>query len=223
MKNALVLALALATTPFAAAAGELGYTYAELGWQQTDIDDFDTANGPAFNASVALGERFHLFGAYARQDADSSLFIPAFDDTVRLETDTDFYRVGLGFNHSLNERVDLVLRGAYERMHYDISAPALFDGTVSGKSDGWSAEAGVRGLLADRLEGWAMAGYADTGSVNIEGQNVGTDEDADDEFYGRLGAQLMWNANWGVVGEARLADDSQQLFLGVRGTFDNWD
>lgn len=223
MKNALVLAFALATTPFAAAAGELGYTYAELGWQQTELDDFDTGRGAALNASVALGERFHLFGGYARQDAETDVFVAEIGQSTELHTDADLYRVGLGFNQALNERVDFVVRGAYERMHYDVTVPELFDGTVSTKSTGWSAETGVRAALAQRFEGWALAGYADTSSVSIDGQELGTDEDADDEFYGRLGAQFMWNANWGVVGEARLADDSQQLFLGVRGTFDNWD
>lgn len=221
MKNAWVLALALATTPLAANAGELGYTYAELGWQQTDIDGFDTADGPALNASVALGERFHLFGGYARQDAQADLFVPELGEAVELQLDTDVYRIGLGWNHALTERADLVLRGAYERTHLDLGV-AGFDEVVDGKGDGWSAEAGVRGLLAERFEGWAALGYADATSFNVAGETVGTDEGQDDEVYGRLGAQFMWNANWGVVGEARLADDAHQLFLGVRGTFDDW-
>lgn len=222
MKNALVLALALATTPLAATAGGPGYTYAELGWQQTDVDDIGEADGPAFNASVALGENVHLFGGYARQDAEERLFVPELDDTIDLRVDADLYRVGLGYNHSLGERVDLVLRGAYERQHFDVGVRGL-DVRVDGKSDGWSAEAGVRGLLAERFEGWAAVGYADIGSINLEGESLGTDESEDDEVYGRLGAQFMWNANWGVVGEARVGDDVQQLFVGVRGTFDNWD
>lgn len=213
MKKQIALALALATASFAASAGDLSYNSVELGYQRTDIDDLGEGDGFALNGSVALSESLHLFGGYARQSEETS-------GDVRLDVDLNTYRVGLGYNLALSERLDLVARGAYERVHGDVRATNGVESfSADGKADGYSAEVGVRGLLADNFEGWAFAGYADVSSINALGETIETDEGEDDQFYGRVGAQWKFSPTWGLVGETRLSDEYNQYFVGLRASY----
>lgn len=220
-KRIALLALALAAAPLAASADELGYTYIEGGYQQLDIDDLGEGNGAAINASLAITDKLHVFGGYSRQSEEATGFLGSSFDPVRVEVDINWYRAGLGFNHGFNDRVDLVVRGAYERAHLDVSLHDEFGsfGSGDGKADGWSVEAGVRGLLASRFEGWALAGYADISTVELMSRGVDTDESEDDQAYGRIGAQFKITPVWGVVGEARVSDEFNQYFLGLRASF----
>ena len=93
----------------------------------------------------------------------------------------------------ISPKADLVTRVAYEKF----DAGNLIDYT------GWSAEVGVRGALARNFEGYVMAGYED-------GDNY------DGEFYGRLGAQVKFNPNWGVSGDVKFVDGDTQWFVGPR-------
>ena len=72
--------------------------------------------------------------------------------------------------------------------------------------DGYAAEAGVRGSLATSFEGWALAGYEDG-------------NDVDGQVYGRLGGQVKFNPQWGVVGDVKLVDGDTQFFVGPRLTW----
>ena len=107
--------------------------------------------------------------------------------------DFDQLRLGVGYNREISPKADLVTRVAYEKF----DAGRLADYT------GWSAEVGVRGALARNFEGYVMAGYED-------GDNY------DGEFYGRLGAQVKFNPNWGVSGDVKFVDGDTQWFVGPR-------
>ena len=72
--------------------------------------------------------------------------------------------------------------------------------------DGYSAEVGVRAGLTPFVEGYAMAGYEDG-------------KDYDGDFYGRLGAQVKFNPNWGITGDVKFADNDTQWFVGPRFTW----
>ena len=72
--------------------------------------------------------------------------------------------------------------------------------------DGWSAEVGVRSALTTHLEGYALAGYEDG-------------DDFDGSAYGRVGAQVKFNPNWGVTGDVKFADGDTQWFVGPRFTW----
>jgi Ax21 family sulfation-dependent quorum factor len=209
MKKQLGLAIALAAASFAATAGELSYSYVEGGYLRTDINNLGDGDGFAVNGSVALNDSFHLFGGYSMQDAS--------EDGV--DVDLDAMRVGAGWNHALGERLDFVARAAYERSEADFSVPGF--GSFNGETDGYSLEAGLRGLtsLDGNIEGWLMGGYADLNHVEFEGVSVETDEREDDEFYARVGGQVKFNATWGIVAEGMFAEDAHQLFLGVRASF----
>lgn len=209
MKKQLALAIALAAASFGAIAGELSYNFVESGYIRTDINNLGDGDGFAVNGSVALNDSFHLFGGYSMQDAS--------EDGV--DVDLDALRIGAGWNHALDERVDFIARAAYERSEADVSVAGF--GSASGEADGYSLEAGFRGLLSldGDVEGWILGGYTDLNNAEVENIDVELDEDEDDQFYGRVGGQVKFNPTWGIVAEGMFAEDAHQLFLGVRASF----
>ena len=112
------------------------------------------------------------------------------------DVDFDQWRVGLGYNHQISQHADLLTRVAYEK----------FDAGSGIDSDGYSVEAGVRGAMTPMIEGYALAGYEDG-------------DEYDGDFYGRLGAQVKFNPNWGVAADVKLADGDTQWFIGPRLTW----
>lgn len=110
--------------------------------------------------------------------------------------DIDHWRAGVGYNHPVSSNTDLLSRVAYEK--YEVGAGL--------DVDGYSAEVGVRSALTPMLEGYALAGYEDGGRL-------------DDDVYGRLGAQLKFNQNWGVSGDVKLANGDTQWTIGPRFTW----
>jgi Ax21 family sulfation-dependent quorum factor len=108
----------------------------------------------------------------------------------------DQWKLGVGYNYEIAPKADLVTRIAYEKL----DAGSGFD------FDGYSAEVGVRGALGSKVEGYAMAGYEDF-------------EQLDGDFYGRLGAQVKFNENWGLNGDVKFADGDSQWFVGPRFTW----
>ncbi|HEV8695027.1 MAG TPA: Ax21 family protein [Lysobacter sp.] len=119
-------------------------------------------------------------------------------DTDQFNVGIDNWRLGLGYNHAVAPNTDLLARVAYEK--YDID-PAYIDDV-----DGYSAEVGVRSALTQNFEGYAMAGYEDGDKF-------------DGDFYGRVGAQVKFNQNWGINGDVKFADGDTQWFVGPRLTF----
>ena len=184
----------LAALPLAATAAEgVSYNYVEGGYAGTETDGGD-ADGWAVNGSGAIAPNFHLFGGYSNQEIDDT------------NIDFDQWRVGVGYNHEVSPRADLVTRVAYEK--FDAGRDILGNDL---DADGWSVEAGVRGALAPALEGYAMAGFED-------GEAIGGG-DRDGEFYGRLGAQVTFNPMWGINGDVKFIDGDTQFFVGPRITF----
>ena len=187
-----VLAL-LAAVPLAASAAEgVSYNYVEGGYVATNTDAGD-ADGWGVNGSGAIADNFHVFGGYSGQKTD--------DETIgglRFEgIDVDQWRVGLGYNQPVAANTDLLARVAYE--NYDVEGD-------NDRLDGYSAEVGVRSALTQNFEGYALAGYEDGDRF-------------DGDFYGRVGAQVKLNQNWGVTGDVKFADGDTQYFVGPRLTF----
>lgn len=194
MKKSLLALTLLAALPFAASAAEgISYNYVQGGYVATNNKDNNgvansDADGWGLDGSVAVHPNFHLFGGYAKQELKD------------FNVDFDQWRVGVGYNHEIAPKADLVTRIAYEKLDAD-----LLD------FDGWSAEVGVRGSLLPNLEGYAMAGYEDyKGDYGI---------DLDGDFYGRVGAQVKFNQNWGISTDVKFADGDTQWFVGPRVTW----
>lgn len=112
------------------------------------------------------------------------------------DVDFDQWRAGIGYNRQVSQRMDLLTRVAYEK----------FDAGNGLDADGYSVEAGVRGAMTPMLEGYALAGYEDG-------------DEFDGDFYGRLGAQVKFNPNWGVAADVKFADGDTQWFVGPRLTW----
>ncbi len=190
---ALSLLSALAASATASAAEGLSYNYVEGGYTATNLKDAPDSDGWGLNGSVAIAPNFHVFGSYNNQDLKD------------IDTGYDQWRLGIGYNHEISQKVDLVTRVAYEKFKTD--SFTVGDVRFPGDSvNGYSAEVGVRAAIIPHLEGYALAGYEDG-------------KDYDGDFYGRLGAQAKFNQNWGISADVKFADNDTQWFVGPRYTW----
>jgi len=180
---ALLAAPALVLSADASAAEGISYNYVEAGYVASNLEDALDADGWGLGGSAAIAPNFHLFGSYNSLELDD------------IDFDIDNWRLGVGYNHEISQRLDLLTRVAYERYETDIV-----------DFNGYSVEAGVRGAITPMFEGYALAGYED-----------GSDFDGD--FYGHLGAQVKFNQNWGLTGDVKFAGDDTEWFVGPRFTF----
>lgn len=189
MKRSVLVLGLAAAIPFAAAHAAQGISYNYVEGGYAATNSDLDADGFGVNASVAVHPNFHVFGAYSNQDIDHT------------SRDFDQWRIGVGYNHEISPNADLVTRIAYEK----------FDaGRVLGQridEDGYSVEVGLRGALGPNFEGTANVGYEDYGS--------GYDSD----FYGRLGAVVKFNPNWGLSGDVKFVSGDTQWFVGPRFTW----
>lgn len=186
MKRSLFALTLLAALPFAASAAD-GVSYNYVQGGYTKINSDLDADGWGVKGSAAVAPNFHVFGSFDSVKADSILGVrPKLEAT----------ELGVGYNHALSPKMDFVGTLAYQRGKASAAG-------YSESFDGYAAEAGVRGSLATSFEGWALAGYEDA-------------NDVDGQLYGRLGGQVKFNPQWGVVGDVKLVDGDTQLFVGPR-------
>ncbi|HVR82419.1 MAG TPA: diffusible signal factor-reguated Ax21 family protein [Luteimonas sp.] len=187
---------ALTLSAAASAADGLNYNFVEGGYVATHGDT--DADGWGVNASAALSPNFHLFGSYSGQKTD-----PFFVNGVKIDSiDANQWRLGLGYNYGIGANTDLVARVAYDKYKIDnVTVGGVNYG--GGDVNGYSAEVGVRSALAPKFEGYALAGYEDS-------------NDFSGDFYGRLGAQVKFNQNWGLSGDVKFASGDTQWFVGPR-------
>lgn len=181
MKTSLLALGLLAALPFAASAAEgLSYNYVEGDYIKTDGDNSD-ADGWAVKGSYAFHPNWSVFGDYNKQTVDDS------------DVDVQQWRVGVGYNYEIATSTDLVARVAYQK--FDPDSPNL-------TFEGVNAEVGLRNAFGPHFEVYALAGYEDYSKkrgVNPDG-----------EFYGRLGAQVKLNQNWGVNGDFKLGKNGDK-------------
>lgn len=110
----------------------------------------------------------------------------------------DQWRIGGGYNTAIGKRTDFVADVAYD--HYDANH-------AGPKAEGYSIETGVRSAMLPNLEGYAKVGYMDTNKTS-------------GEAYGRLGANVMFNQNFGMSADVRLLKGGDtQWFVGPRFTW----
>lgn len=210
MKKQLALALALAMASSAAAAADgLSYNYIEGGYsvQKFELPSIDEdisiqdpkAAGGYIAGSVAVSDAMHLFGGY-RQGSDDIEVSYLGTRLGEADIDSKQYHIGLGYHHTLSDRVDWTGELSYLRTELDV------EDEEAGEGDDYRASLGLRGDLAANFEGWVKANYTD-GDVY------------DGEFSGTIGALVKFNETWGIVGEAEFGDKVSQFNLGVRASF----
>ncbi len=128
-----IAALSMASSAMAADSG-FDYSYVELGYVKTEIDDLDVdGDGFELRGSLELTDKFHVFAAYADQDFD-------FDVTGKS------YEIGAGLAWPMQPNLDLVGTLSYVKVELEVP----FFGDLD--DDGIALGAGVRGRVIDALE-----------------------------------------------------------------------
>jgi Ax21 family sulfation-dependent quorum factor len=191
MKRSLFALALAAALPLSAQAGELSYNYIQLDYTRANLDGVDAdPDGFTLSGSAALGEKFYLFGSYLKGSDEISGFDFDYDQT----------QVGFGFRHGISDKADFIAELSY------VDAGVELEDDFDVSSDGYRASIGVRGLMADKFEGYAKANWTD-GS------------DVDGTFSGTVGALYKINATWGINAEAEFGEDATIWGLGVRASF----
>ena len=133
MKKSLLALTLIAALPFAASAADgVSYNYVEGGYISTETDSDIDADGWAINGSGAIAPNFHVFGGYAGQKTDDFNVGGVNFDGV----DIDQMRLGIGYNHEISPRADLLTRVAYERSEDEFDDSLDGDHTeVTGKDE----------------------------------------------------------------------------------------
>jgi hypothetical protein len=153
-----VLAALAATLPFASEADTMDYSYVELGFVDSELDE-PNVDGDGFALRGSLEFHPSFFAFVELEDLGYDLGI-----------DITSIAVGAGGHYPLNEKVDLV--GRFGIVKYELDADR-FD--AEGDADGFTLGARVRGEVLPRLELEGGFDYVDidTGddtSVVVEGR-----------------------------------------------------
>ena len=103
IKNRFIAALGcalLAAVSQATNAKGFNYSYAELGYTNISSDPMD-ASGATTELSIAAGDYVHVKGGYSR------LWVDNVNGGGNDNIDIDSFRIGMGGNYSVHEKVDL--------------------------------------------------------------------------------------------------------------------
>jgi hypothetical protein len=133
--------LMLAATPLAAMADDMSYSYVDLAYVETDIDNAPTADGFALRGSVGFAENWLAFAEYSDQSVQG--------------IDITQYAVGLGGHYGLTDNLDLVGRLGYVKAEIDAG------GGLNADDDGYLLDLGLRGRVGDAVELEGGARYTD--------------------------------------------------------------
>lgn len=218
MKKRFALAALLAVAPFAVPAQALSYTFIEGGFSQVSVDtqgggeDPDIDGGYA-RGSVAITDNLSVFGQYARAKGEDAWASNSGGHYT--EHELDMGELGLGYRFALSDRMDLIAEVAAvdvglkltrtERPFFGNTTPYTWVESDENSTTGRVA-VGVRGSIADNLEGWAKAGFI--------GDNV-----YDSGFSSAAGLQFKFLTHWGIVGELEATDAWTLFRFGVRASF----
>jgi hypothetical protein len=133
----------LAAAPLAALADDMSYSFVDVAYVETDIDDAPTADGFALRGSAGFAENWFAFADYSDQSVAG--------------VDLTQYAVGIGGHYGLAENLDLVGRVGWAKV--EIDAGPFFDAD----DDGYLLDLGLRGRVGDAVELEGGARYVDFG------------------------------------------------------------
>lgn len=123
----------------------LSYSFIEGGVSVIDLDagSFDEdETGFDVRASLDLAGGVYLHGSWDRWNIEIGPF----------DLDTDLYKIGAGYRHSVAARTDVFVEASYA---------ALEIGSLD--DDGFRADVGLRSALGERFEGRVFAGLQTDG------------------------------------------------------------
>lgn len=182
---ALALGLSLAAVSSAAVAEDRSYTFVEGGYQYVDVDGFGKATDGVFlgGSYEVKDSGFYVHGKYTHLSDDFNI-------------NPREYKVGVGYYHTLNDRLDVLGEAGYHRLD-----------TSVGHADAYSYSAGVRGSFTKAWEGVAKVNHYTGG--DMAGSNT----------TGLLGVQYNATDVWAVVGDVEFDGDVSTYQVGVRAKF----
>lgn len=135
------LIASFALMPLAAQAEGFSYTYLELGYVETDFDDFDEdADGFGLGGSFEITPQLFMFASYGDLSAGP--------------VDFETYDIGGGYAWSISPKADI-----YGTLSY-VKAEAEFNG-FEADDDGYGVSVGIRHHVADQFELAAAINYVD--------------------------------------------------------------
>jgi len=178
-----------------AAAGPT-YTYAEIGYQHLDADNYD-GNGARVNISFGATDHIFLKMGYAR------LFVDA--TGLSGDIDVDRFNIGLGGHMALTDKIDALALVSYLDNEYSGAIPTEAD-------EGYQVDLGVRAMLSKKAEINATATYRHMGLTSAFG--VADDDDTGFE----LGTVIKLKKKFHFTGNISYFDETEEtgVFAGVR-------
>jgi Outer membrane protein beta-barrel domain len=149
MRKSIILGsiAALGMTGPAIAEDGFDYSYLELGYVKSEIDDFNVdGDGLGVFGSYEFTQNFHAFAGYSDQDFDFDLSASTFE-------------LGAGYAWPVNPNMDLVGTFSYITTEIDVPGFGSFD------DDGFALGAKVRARVANALELTGGLKYVDYDEV----------------------------------------------------------
>jgi hypothetical protein len=185
------LAASAAFVPFLAQAEGLSYSYLDVAYVNTDIDNFnEDVDGFALRGSYELTDNVFVFAGYA----DQGTTVAGFD------IDVQTLNLGLGYAWPLGKALDV-----YGKLGY-VSAEADAQGFGEADDDGYSLAVGLRGRAVEQLELEGAVSYVDL-------------SDGGDDTTLDLGARWFFTPQFAAGVEGSFGDDANTYGLGVRWNF----
>jgi hypothetical protein len=151
MRKAMTIAaLAAASLSGPALADDFSYSYVELGYVSSEIDDLDVdGNGFGVRAALEFTDRIHGILSYSDEDYDFDI------GASELEA-------GVGVNWSLSENLDVIGTLSYLRAEIDVPGFGSID------DSGIALGAGLRGRVSEAFELTGGLKYADLSDFGSE-------------------------------------------------------
>lgn len=141
-----MMVLALIPLSGAALAEDFDYSFVQGSYGQVDFDGLGDGDGLGIAGSMAVSDRFHVFGGYETGEIDIDVGGFSFD------ADFDGFEAGLGFNTPVSDTVDLVATLSY--LSLDIEGV---------DEDGYGLGVGLRAMASPTVELNGGINYADLG------------------------------------------------------------
>lgn len=196
----ILLGFSLAAAPVAqAAASALSYTYVEASYVDLEIDAGNgvdvSGNGFGLAGNVAFGDTgFYGLAAYETVGEEFN----------GIDVDVNRLTAGVGYAIKIDERLHAIGEVAYVDYELEVSG---FGQSGDDSADGYRASIGLRGLMADNIEGIAKIGY-----TRVEESGVRILDGA----VGELGLRWHIDKAWSAGLSTEFGDDITSYKLGFR-------
>jgi len=163
------------------------YTFAEIGYSHTEIDDFD-ADGEmiGISGSIALTDMVHMFASFDDGELDGD---------GGNDPDITTTMVGAGVNYAISPTMDLVGQVAW--VMYEIDA-----GAFDADEDGIALAGGIRAMVSPQFE--------------LNGGITYVDVDDSDETSLVVGAVYSFTDMVAGTADVSFGDDTTTYGIGLR-------